>query len=82
MEKEARSAVVGHCSGIEISVGYSGSAINFCTIRSIMPGSPTLNTVPTGKILVLEDISGSCSKSGNDVFSSLRIDAGSRPNPA
>lgn len=79
VEKEARSAVVGFCSQMEIPAGYSGSAVITCTYRSIMPGSSSMDRVPVGKTLVIEDISGSCTKSGSDAFSSLRIDAGGRP---
>lgn len=79
MEKEARSAVTGSCGQIEVPAGFSGSAIITCTFRSIMPGSIAMNRVPVGRILVIEDISGSCTKAGSDTFSSLRIDAGGRP---
>lgn len=78
IEKEARSAVTGFCSNIDISPGFSGSGIVQCSFFSIMPGSPALNQVPAGKILVIEDLSGSCTKPATDSFSQVAFSVAGR----
>ncbi len=69
MEKEARSAVHVSCN-TSIATGYQFDWGD-CTIYS---GIANLgNIVPTGKILVIEDISAGCFKFNTDIWSSFYL---------
>lgn len=69
MEKEARSAVHVSCN-TSISTGYQFDWGD-CTIYS---GIANLGqAVPTGKILVIEDISAGCFKFNTDIWSSFYL---------
>lgn len=70
IEKEARSAVRGYCAQIMIT---SGAGTSGPCILSPLIGSGSWNTVPAGKILVIEDVNIRCSKHSSDSFAAIRL---------
>jgi len=72
MEKEARSAVRGACE-ISIEAGHSGNSVN-CAMADFTQNFG--ETVPAGKILVIEDIAATCYKSNADLTASLLLRTG------
>lgn len=72
IEKAARSAVRGTCD-VSIDAGYSGNLAN-CTMADFNQNLG--ETVPAGKILVIEDINATCSKSNADLTTVLNFRTG------
>jgi hypothetical protein len=72
IEKAARSAVRGTCD-VSIDPGYSGNLTN-CSMADLNQNLG--ETVPAGKILVIEDINATCSKSNADLTTVLNFRTG------
>lgn len=75
MEKEARSAVRGHCH-IQYAAGYASLiAQSDCNLFDL--NQPIGTTVPQGKVLVVEDISAACNNATADRWAGLWLNGSS-----
>lgn len=68
MEKAARGAVTGQCGG---AIQQGNGAIDDCVLfdQELSLGA----LVPTGKILVIEDVPPTCEKASADTWDGLRL---------
>ncbi|MEP7365811.1 MAG: hypothetical protein ABI972_21360 [Acidobacteriota bacterium] len=72
MEKPGRSAVFGQCS-TNFDAGYSGFQAD-CLLRNF--DQQLGDTVPDGKVLVIEDVSGICTKALADAWGGVSLTTG------
>jgi hypothetical protein len=70
VEKEARSAVRGACSGSILANSNVGSGAA-CSIT--LPDQQSVQAVPAGKHLVVEDISASCETVSGEIIARLSL---------
>lgn len=77
VEKPARSAVHGRCN-LQIDPGYVG---NMSTCGLFDATQSIGETVPSGKTLVIEDLAASCSKSNQDLTTSILLRHGTMWKP-
>ena len=68
VEKAARAAVFGQCS-IAIPIG-GFSAVAECSLSNLA-GNSIASQVPAGKILVVENVTSTCTKGANDPIAYL-----------
>lgn len=71
VQKEARSAVAGHCNAT-IAAGYVSSGYQPCNVKSIT-GADLGGAVPAGKVLVVEEVSATCFKAVADGWQALSL---------
>ena len=71
VDREARAAVRGNCI-VSIPIGQSVSPGSVCPLETVA-GVQLGNSVPAGKILVIEDASATCGRGSSDVVVTLGV---------
>ena len=74
-------AIVGSCGNSTVNVGSSGNSGGSCSLI-VLAGAHQGTTVPSGKLLIIEDISVLCTKSGNDTITLVSIGGDGNGQPS